>query len=96
MRAALAIVTLLLLGLTVMLFTVAIGAGDTSVGNSQGPWIEGELVFYGTPVLIGAFCYRLFRRLGAAPRRALMASVLLLPGMALVVALGYFLVVELA
>jgi hypothetical protein len=70
-RAAVWFATVLSFGVLVMLFTLAIAAGDTNVGNSNEPWIAGDAIFLGTPIVIAAVGYRLLRRTDTAPRRAL-------------------------
>jgi drug/metabolite transporter (DMT)-like permease len=89
-RATLMFVSVLLFGLLVMLIAAAIGSTE---GFSRSPWVEGEVIFYATPLLVAACGYRLLRRRGMTPRRALIASVALVPGLVLLVALSYTLLV---
>jgi len=70
-RATVVFASVLSLGLVLMLFTLAIGAGDTDVGNSTEPWIAGDAILLGIPVAIGAVTYWLLRRTGSARRRAI-------------------------
>ncbi len=73
-RAARLFASLLAFGIVVMLFTVAVGAGDTSVGNSNEPWVAGDVILFGVPVAIGAWGYWLLRSTGVLRRRALVLS----------------------
>jgi hypothetical protein len=81
-------------GLPMMLLTIAFGAGDTSVGNSPGPWVEGYIIVMGIPVAVGVASYVAVRRSGASRRLAVVAAVAVLPAM-LIAAAGVFALVVL-
>ncbi len=81
-------------GLPVMVLTIAIGAGDTSVGNSPGPWVEGDIIFTGVPVAVDLASYVAVRRSGASRRLAAVAAVAVLPAM-LIAATGIFVLLAL-
>ncbi len=66
-----------------MLLVVAVGMADES---SNEPWVAGEAVFYGAPVLIALVGYRLLRRRSASPRKALLLSLAMFPGTLLALA----------
>lgn len=81
-------------GLPVMVLTIAVGVGDTSVGNSSGPWVEGDVIFIGVPVAVGLASYVAVRRPGASRRLAAVAAVAVLPAM-LIAATGIFVLLAL-
>jgi hypothetical protein len=81
-------------GLPVMALTIAIGVGDTSVGNSPGPWVEGDIIFMGVPVATGLASYVAVRRSGASRRLAALAAIAVLPAM-LIAASGIFVLLAL-
>jgi hypothetical protein len=68
--------------------------GDTSVGNSPGPWVEGDIIFMGVPVAVGSASYVAVRRSGASRRLAAVAAVAVLPAM-LIAATGIFVLLAL-
>jgi hypothetical protein len=81
-------------GLPVMVLTIAIGVGDTSVGNSPGPWVEGDILSIGVLVAVGLASYVAVRRSGASRRLAAVAAVAVLPAM-LIAATGIFVLLAL-
>jgi hypothetical protein len=83
-------------GSVVMLFTIAVGAGDTSVGNSSSPWIAGDVIILSIPVAVGAISYVSIRRSGATRGRALAAAVAVPPAMLIVVSLIFWLLISLS
>lgn len=62
------------LGLPLMLLTIAVGAGDTSQGNSSSPFIQGYVIILGIPVAIGWLSYLAMRRTGRSRRKAILAA----------------------
>jgi hypothetical protein len=72
-----------LIGFPLMLATIAIGVGDTSVGNSSSPWILGDIIVLGVPVTIGALVY-VARRQSGRSRLVALASAVLIPVAALI------------
>lgn len=83
-------------GSVVMLFTIAIGAGDTSVGNSSSPWIVGYVIILAIPVAAGAISYVAGRRAGATRRGSLVAAVAVPPTMFIGVSLIFWLLISLS
>jgi hypothetical protein len=70
-----------LLGLPVMLLTFAIGVGDTSVGNSSGPWVAGYVIGLGIPLAIGVGSYVAVRRRGGSRAQAIFTAAVAAPAM---------------
>jgi hypothetical protein len=85
-----------LFGAVVMLFTIAVGAGDTSVGNSNSPWIAGDVIVLGIPVAIGAILYVVMRRSGASRLRALLVAVATPPTMLIAIGAVFWILVSVA
>jgi hypothetical protein len=85
-----------LFGAIVMLFTIALGAGDTSVGNSNSPWIAGEVIVLGIPVAIGGILYVVMRRSGASRLRAVLVAVAAPPTMLIVIGAVFWILVSVA
>ena len=85
-----------LFGAVVMLFTITIGAGDTSVGNSNSPWIAGDVIILGIPAAIGAILYVAMRRSGASRRRAVLVAVATPPTMLVAIGALFWILVSVA
>jgi hypothetical protein len=85
-----------LCGLPVMLLTIAIGAGDTSVGNSSGPWVEGDAILVGIPLAVGVISYVAIRRSGASRLQAVVGAVVIPPAMFIAAILIFVLLVQLS
>jgi hypothetical protein len=82
-----------LCGMFVMLLTIAIGAGDTSVGNSPGPWITGEAILVGIPLAVGAACYAAMRWSGASRMQAVVTAAIAAPAMFVLPVVIFWLIV---
>jgi hypothetical protein len=90
------IAVLATLGVPVMLLTIAIGAGDTSVGNSSSPFIVGDAIIFGVPLVIGGLSYLAMRRTGALRLKAFVAAVTIPVGMFIGVTAVFWLLISLA
>lgn len=77
------------LGGLLMLFVTALGAGDTSVGNSSSPFIAGYVTILGVPLLVGLSAYMTARKSDIRRGRALVVAALVPPAM-LVAITGVF------
>jgi hypothetical protein len=91
------IAVLATLGLPLMLLTIAFGAGDTSQGNSSSPFIAGDAVILGVPLVIGWLSYIAMRRTGTSRRKAVVAAVAIPVGILIgITAVFWLLVVSLS
>jgi hypothetical protein len=91
------IAALAALGLPLMLLTIAVGAGDTSQGNSSSPFIAGDAIILGVPLVIGWLSYIAMRRTGTSRRKAVVAAVAIPVGILIgITAVFWLLVVSLS